>query len=463
MTRRWPVPLLIALLLLPAGPARAADEVCDVYCDGRDATLATTDRQPERATLAGRVLTAHVDDTSGMAWGTLQEAQPGDEVWLDRSFDGGRGWDGRLGAAAATTPMYNVDDPARLGVGVLRACARTGEEIACTGWTRSTRNASDRRTAAATALMTYYDRPTGLFATTGWWNSANALTALIDTMRITGRPTYGYAVGRTYDLQLDAKLGQFRNEYVDDTGWWGLAWIAAYDLTGERRYLDTAIAAAAHMHAYWDLRCGGGVYWKTDRKYKNAITNSLYLQLNAALARRVPFDLRYRIRAAVTWQWFRNTGMLNGADLVNDGISMSTCRTNLGPVWSYNQGTLINALVELHRLTRDPGLLGTARRIGDAATASPALHPGGVLREPCEPANCRADGPSFKGAFVRGLGVLNHVSDGRYTPYLARQADQVYAANRNSFDAYGLHWAGPFARMDAATQQSVLDLFNAAP
>jgi predicted alpha-1,6-mannanase (GH76 family) len=489
MPYRWPVlralGTTIAMAAVVAGTAvarpqaaSAADPVvetivCDTYCDGRDAATATSDRLGGTADLRGRRFVAHVSDTDAMAWASVEGAVTGDEVWIDRSFDGGRSWDGRLGnatvpadAPAARTAMFNLDDPAGRGVGILRACGRVVDDggIACTAWTRTTRNATDRRTAAATGLMMFYDPTTGLFDTTGWWQSANALTAIIDNVRVSGMQTYRYAISTTYERQLDAKLGQFRNEYVDDTGWWGLAWVAAYDLTGDRRYLATAVRDADFMHAYWDTRCGGGVYWKTDKRYKNAITNSLYIQLNAALARRVPTrDHTFRHRAKAGWTWFRRTKMINSASLVNDGISLTTCRTNGGTVWTYNQGVLVDALVELRRATGDHRLLRTARRVADAATGSVALHPGGILREPCEATDCGADGASFKGAYVRGIGALNRVTRGRYSAYLRRQADRAYADNRTSFDVYGLRWAGPLERTDAASQHSALDLLNAAP
>jgi hypothetical protein len=462
------------LVQVQTGSAAQAAAVCNRYCDGRDAALAATDRVPVQAGLYGRVFKVHVNDTDAMAWGSVENGQAGDEVWLDRSFDGGRSWpDGaRLGATAVPagsggwrTSQFNVDDWAGNGVGALRACGKAGDrpEIACTAWTRSTWNAGDRRTAAATALMMRFDRGTGLFDTNGWWTGANALTAVIQNIQRTGMNSYRYAIAGTYDKQVGARQGQFRNEFLDDTGWWGLAWVAAYDVTGDSRYLNTARADADWMHAYWDTRCGGGVYWRTDRTVKNAIPNSLYIQLNASLSRRIPGDTVYRQRAQAGWNWFQGTGMLNSGNLVNDGVNLSTCRNNGDVTWTYNQGVLINALVELNRLTGDAAALATARRIGDALTTSTYLSPGGIMREPNEPDGCSGDGVSFKGAAVRGLGVLNAATGGAYNAYLQRNAASAYANSRDSLDFYGSHWAGPFRGSNHSCQHSALDLLNAAP
>lgn len=314
----------------------------------------------------------------------------------------------------------------------------------------------DRADAAADALMGFYNESTGLWDTTGWWNSANAMTALIDYSDRTGSTEHLAAIGNTFDKNGG---NDFTNEYLDDTGWWGLAWVRAYDLTGEQRYLDMARRTADYMESYRDDHCGGGVWWRTDKTYKNAVTNELFIKLSAALHNRIPGDTEYLRRAVANWEWFRDSGMINGEHLINDGLDNSTCQNNGSTTWTYNQGIILGALTELSQATGDPALLDRARQLADASTGSTYLNPGGILREPCENDNgCGADGPSFKGVYVRNLGELNRALDGRpYQSYLQRQSDSIYANARNAVDQYGLHWAGPFDQADAARQHSALE------
>ena len=314
--------------------------------------------------------------------------------------------------------------------------------------------------AAVDAMMAFYDRPSGRWEPDRpWWQSGNALQALLDYMLRSGDTGYSWVLDHTVEIQRRVYMGgEFRSDSTDDTAWWALALVRAYDLTGQRRYLDIARVGADWIGSYWDDTCGGGVWWDVpQRTYKCAISNELYLKLLAALHNRAAGGLDGALRA---WRWFRDSGLLNDAGLVNDGLTQDgRCVNNGGETWTYNQGVILGALVELHRATGDDELLGVARRIATAATTSPYLSPAGILTEPAETGD---DLPSFKGIFVRNLDELDRALPGRpYRAYLVRQAESALAHARDDRDRYGLHWAGPFDRADAARQASAVDLLTA--
>src|SRR5690349_15603930 len=85
---------------------------------------------------------------------------------------------------------------------------------------------------------------TGAFPYTGAWNSANALTALLGYSIASQSSAYVGDIGNTFDRNSSAK---FLNNYYDDEGWWALAWLRAWDLTKQTRYLDMAKAIFTDM------------------------------------------------------------------------------------------------------------------------------------------------------------------------------------------------------------------------
>jgi predicted alpha-1,6-mannanase (GH76 family) len=326
--------------------------------------------------------------------------------------------------------------------------------------------------AAVDAMMGFYDHETGRWEPDRpWWQTGNALQALLDHVHRTGSRRHLWVLDHTVEIQRKAYMfGEFRADSTDDTAWWALAMVRAYDLTGAGKYLELARTGAEYIGQYWDDVCGGGVWWDVpQRTYKNAISNELYLKLLAALHNRIAGEVGYLDRALAAWRWFRDSGMLNEQDLVNDGLRTQAggCGSNRGETWTYNQGVILGALVELHRATGEASLLATAQRIATATTTSRYLSPGGILTEPCEdPANGYADpgedAPSFKGIFVRNLAELDRVLPGRpYRDYLRRQAGSAVAHARNDRGQYGMRWAGPFDGADVARQASAVDLLTA--
>ncbi len=318
---------------------------------------------------------------------------------------------------------------------------------------------------AAGALQRWYNPRTGLWKTAGWWNSANALTAVIQHSQRTGERSYRYVVETTFGRAGQVNPG-FSNEYYDDDGWWALAWIAAFDLTGDARYLDLARALFAGMAAGWDDVCGGGLWWTRRKTYKNAIPNELFLLVAGRLHQRAAGPGGYLDWALREWQWLRASGLIGPAGLVNDGLSPEAagCANNGGTTWTYNQGVIIGGLAVLSGITGDDAYLDQAEAIAGAALRDLTVPPG-ILTEPGEQQTARSDRdrPQFKGIFVRHLYELHQYRPRPgYRDFILANASSLWRNSRNHRDQVGLAWTGPFDRADAVRQGSALDALNAA-
>lgn len=449
-----------------------AQGICQDLCDGDSSANARNPRSPYSTSVFGREIRIQVSDESNVAFGSISNGQPGDEVWLDRTWDGGLTWasGSRIGNARipagrtdTSTPVYNIDgDITRQQIGALRACGKTGDrdDTVCTPWARSTVRASTPVQAAATAMMQLYNDH-GMWQTVGWWNGANCLSALMDYMRITGDMTYSFIIDTTYEKNKNDWSGDFMSNSVDDTAWWGLVWAEAYQITGNTKYLDNAVRINDFLQTFTTDKCGGGIVWSAASQYKNAITNELFLKLSAVLHNTIPGDTKYLGWAVDYFNWFVNCGMINNDNLINDGLTTS-CENNRDTTWTYNQGVILGAASELFKATNNQQYLDIGRRIASAVVSSPALSPNGILREPCDNGgDCGPDAPTFKGVFARNLGELNAVlADRPFTDYIRRNAEKIVESG-SSLNQYGLHYEGPFQFFSAATHQSAFEMLVA--
>ncbi|KAF2725411.1 glycoside hydrolase family 76 protein [Polychaeton citri CBS 116435] len=349
-------------------------------------------------------------------------------------------------------------------------------------------------------LQSWYNASIGLWIpSTGWWNSANCLTVVANLAAIDSNvkqealsvfPQTFYKAQR-YNLQMQKVIGAnwlphsyygqhwpkfppgwhrppfittsgFLNGYYDDEGWWGLAWVAVYDVTGDHRYLQAAEDIFDDMaKAYGTTPCGG-LWWDRANTYVNAIANELFLDLAAHLANRVRSKSSYYLDyAKEEWAWFQRSGMINSQNLINDGLDNATCENNGGIVWSYNQGVILGGLAELSQATGDRSYLQVAKNIADSAINS-LTDDNGVLHDVCEP-DCGGDGSQFKGVFARNLQILNKASpEDRFAAFLEKNADSVWT-NDQSNGQMSLVWSGPFVQpANASTQSSAMDAVVAA-
>jgi predicted alpha-1,6-mannanase (GH76 family) len=379
--------------------------------------------------------------------------------------DGGAiaGSGGAAGTAGANGDGGLTDAGGASGFGDAAAGASGTGGVPAPPWDDSLRA---RATAGMVPLQSWYDATTGLWNKTDWWTSANQLETVIDYSRETGDPTYLDDVDTTFVKNQAGDFDHFG--FYDDDGWWAMSWIKAYDLSHQQKYLDMAKTIFKRMSGGWDDKCGGGIYWASAKagsdglKNKNAIPNSLFLQVAAQLHERTPGDTgagSFLDWAQREWAWFKGTGMLTSKNQVVDGLDgLTTCKP-AGPVFTYNQGVLVGALVDLAAGTGDATLLDQAGAIAHA-TLTTMVDASGTLKEaPCGGDVCT----QFKGVFMRNLAALYRVRPlAEYQTFMRHQSDQLWNSNRNAQDQFGYEWQLPFDKATASRQSSALDALVAA-
>lgn len=362
---------------------------------------------------------------------------------------------------------------------------------------------------AIKTLQSWYNTNSGLWSSTGWWNSGNCLTALADfaaldatdannlgvanIMRTTFTNAQSSASAKWVQKSISNDTGLtvseytapsgapghefstlgfsgFINQYYDDEGWWALGLIHSYDFNRDPGFLDMAQHIFEDMKAGTDGTCGGGIWWSKDRNYKNAIANELYLSVAASLANRVASKKSYYLDIAKKeWAWFKASGMINAQNNINDGLNINadgTCTNNGNTAWTYNQGVVLGGLVELAKASGDNSYLTQANTIATAAIKLLSDSNGVIHDKGCEP-NCGGDGNQFKGIFMRNLGYLHAASpQAAYKTSILKNADAIWASDRNTANnQLGVVWSGPYTvggGPTAATQSSALDALIAA-
>jgi predicted alpha-1,6-mannanase (GH76 family) len=306
-----------------------------------------------------------------------------------------------------------------------------------------------------------------------WWNSAVTITTLADltlsipsAFALTG-PIFSNTFKQAQAFRLQERKisaterciwpltstcaagkppveipGGFINGYYDDEGWWALAWLKVYDVTNEEVYLQSAAHIFNDMLSTGYNGTCGAMYWDRQRTYQNAIANELFLAVAAGLANRVRNKSYYLYWALKQWQWFKRSGMINTDHLINDGLT-DCCTNNDGITWSYNQGVILGALVELSFAHPCREYLDYATNIALAAIDE-LSNVNGILTEAGggEDPDMGFDGPQFKGIFIRNLYFLQRATKSEeLARFIRRNADSVWSCDRSQVNGtFGNVW-----------------------
>lgn len=312
-----------------------------------------------------------------------------------------------------------------------------------------------------------------------WWSCANAVEAMVDFMNLTGTKAYDEQLREIHagNVQRGSRLSQiaeslkkqgkwneederrlkrrgraadpakvhgseFRNEYLDDSAWWGIAWLKYHERTQDPRYLRTARVIHQHMAANW--RKEGGVSWAedADKRDPNAITNSLFVVLSARLFR-LTKEKPFLDWAEKTLAWEKEVKLYDGTGIVDRP-------GHQGDYWTYNQGAYVGGLEALYRATGKAAYLEEAAGVAETVIGkSGVVREDGVLYE-----KLSTDGwdvGMFKGICARYFAILARtLRSGKVQVETAAKLEKVLEASATTIlksklkdGLYPLEWQEP--------------------
>jgi predicted alpha-1,6-mannanase (GH76 family) len=313
--------------------------------------------------------------------------------------------------------------------------------------------------AISTLQNTWYDSSTGLWDNM-WWNSANCLTTISKLQSTSPSYTsFRQQANTIYETSFKGGLevaqeslgkqpGRWLNNLYDDEGWWALAWIQVYDVTGNQTYLEAAQDIYADMKTGLNHTSCGGLLWQKETNSTQSIENAIFLDVAAKLTTRAPnADLDYLSDAEAQYEWFfHQTGLLTPENLIADGLDPPTCKPG-GGTFTYNQGATIGALVSLSQTPNpSPSYLDLATSIAQASISHFAPPDrGGILTENCDPA-CDTTAAQFKGVFIRNLAALQVARPNPpFRDFIEANAESIWRRGRDEeAGRLGSAWAGPY-------------------
>jgi predicted alpha-1,6-mannanase (GH76 family) len=278
---------------------------------------------------------------------------------------------------------------------------------------------------------------------TGYWTFAQAFDAVLDGAERTAKRHYGGLIDTFYAAQ-DAR--GWSSYYYDDESWMSLAVLRAFDLTGERAYLDRASSLYTDIEGGWDDTSAspGGIWWHRGHTQKATASNAGPVIIGARLAARTGDATTLAFAVKVYDFWFSKM-----VDPVTFKVAdhMLPDGTVVKGLLTYNEGLMVGAAFALYLATGQTRYLDNANAIAQALikNETKATTVGPVLADGTN-TSCVGDCPQWKGVAYRYLAILFgfDLAHSEYRTVLESSTEAAWTLARNATTGlFANDWRGP--------------------
>lgn len=292
-------------------------------------------------------------------------------------------------------------------------------------------------------LLHYWSQSAGYFDTAAYWTFAQAFDAALDGAERTGGVHFA---GWIETLYLAQNAKGWSSNYYDDENWMTMALVRAYDLTHDAKYLNQAKALYADIEAAWDTTCcgatHGGIWWDRAHTQKATASNAGPVIAGVRLAARTG-DGAYLTFAKQVYAYWRANMTDPATHQVFDDIRPDGTIKKYR--FTYNEGLMIGAAVELYSATHDASYLADAHgTAGWMLAHETEASPDGTILNDGTNTSCGGDCQQFKGIGFRYLSLLESVDPrADEQAVLVASAHAIWDLARSPATLFAPDWAGP--------------------
>ncbi len=276
-----------------------------------------------------------------------------------------------------------------------------------------------------------YFKATTAGGKTWFWERAEQMEMLLDVYERTTNAACLTMFSNVFNgFVTDHSADWRRNDFNDDIMWMVIACARGYQHTCNETFRTVAKANFDLCYERaWSTNLGGGLWWKTDNRSKNACVNGPGA-IAAYLLYQIGGDAAYRAKAEQLFQWERATLFDPETGAVYDHLNRRGRMDRR--TFSYNQGTFIGAASLL-------GHTNDARLAADYLMNT--MGRDGLLPHYGE----NGDGGGFNGIAVRWLVRYMKACgmEERYLSWLQRNADAAWSVRRRMDNLAWADWTKP--------------------